>query len=1092
MSANENDIKLYGSFNSNKDSRGGASTIPSAVIGIVKNNVDSTRSGRIEVFLLRGNSANQDSPASWVPVNYMSPFFGYTQNTSSKDDNGNYLGNPNSYGMWMTPPDVGSEVLCVFLNGDINFGYYIGSLPKPGMTHMVPAVGASDNIIANASEAKSYGGASRLPVTEVNNANKAVKDSPTIAYTARPVHSWQADILFNQGLLKDPDRGSIGSSSMRESPSHVFGISTPGRPIYQGGYDDSTIGDAIKADAKDENFKIIGRRGGHSFVMDDGDLYGKDQLIRLRTSTGHMIIMNDYAQTLMIMHSNGQSYIELGREGTIDMYSTNSVNIRTEGDLNLHADRNININAVGDLNMSGKNTKVEALQSMTQYAGDTFQGYSKGDYTVKTESNYAVDASGDVGHKAKGTLFINGGKKKPNVKINSGDISTTPKSVGQIGVNVLSDTLFDDSKGYNPAPAKLTSIVNRAPAHMPWADAGKGVDVKTNKSASAAFPSPPSNTLKSLNEAIPKVPNNPTNTSFAATVPGLPDVSNLSKGLDTSLNNGSLTGMVSQLAVQAAAGPLGPAVLNGGAGVLTNGQGIKVAGIGSFGFNATQLSNAGVIKPGSDVAVNYALNSGKSLEQAFPNNIFTGQNGVTNLNQYINDTGIQAKSAASLLTQGENTLKASGILSGNEHSTQTAGLIMSTASLGLKATTDFLSTTTAGINAPGITAQGINTSQFNGMASSAKDLIAGGNFAAQLADKSMVALSGIKLGGIDVASAVKGFASSLYSSVLSAFKPLKPNVPQNLTAINAPPSPVGDFGSGINPLNGGLGLQGLGSVTSLATAAADVATKAANDPQLQGLAMQALEASVPGAGAAIAVAQAAQSGKSLDANTLASAAIGGAIPGGLPTGGVPGVNTASLGGLPGGADALTNDPGNPITSKGISDISGAIKNISGNISGSQFGSTLDSAKSLLAGGSLATVAMGGIDPAQMSKLNSLLGAIGHGALNISLPSSLSNAFDTSGLKSSAKDKLGGKIPSPTFGTGNAPETNTAGLSKLNSLSQSITSEQQNYTKLYDTYQTALADYGGESAEAKAAYDAVTKSAQAIETLQSQITKTVVV
>ena len=1012
MSANENDVKLSGSFRTNKDDRAGANTIPSAVIGIVKNNIDPTRSGKIEVFLLRGNSANQDSPASWVPVNYMSPFFGYTENESG-DDYGKFDGNPHSYGMWMTPPDIGTEVLCVFLNGDINFGYYIGALPKPGMTYMTPAVGSYDNVVMNESEAKSYGGATRLPVTEYNNANKTLKDSLTLTLpgaaggVARKVHSYQAAILFNQGLLKDADRGAISSSSMRESPSHVFGISTPGRPIYQGGYDDTSIGDAIKADAKNENFKIIGRRGGHSLVMDDGDLYGKDQLVRLRTASGHTLMMNDYAQTLLIIHANGQSYIELGREGTIDMYSTNSVNIRTEGDLNLHADRNININATGDLNMSGKNTKVEALQTLTQYAGDTFAGYSKGDYTVKTESNYATEASGDIGHKAKGTIFINGGKKKPNVKINSGEISTTPKPVGQIGVSVLSDTLYDDSKGYNPAPAKLSSIVNRAPAHMPWADAGKGVDVKTNKSSSAAFPSPPSAALKSINASVPSVPENATSTTLAATVPGLTDVSNLTKGLDTSLNNPALTGMVSQMAVQAALGPAGPAVANGGAGILTKENGTKVAGIGNFAFNATQMSNAGVIKPGSDVVVNYALNSGKSLEQAFPNNIFTGQNGVTNLNQYLNDPASQTKSAATLLTQSESSLKSSGIITGNEHATQTAGLIMGVAGLGLKSFSSLGVT-----NGAGLSTQGLNTNSLGSIAGSPKDLIAGGNFAANLADKSMVALSGIKLGGIDVASSVKGFAAGLFSSVLSAFKPLKANVPQNLTAINAAP---------------------------------------------------------PAAAAAGAVAQAAA------------------------TSTIPGVNTSSLGGLPGGADAISNNSDNPIiASEGIKNISGTVKNISGNITSSQFGSQVAAAKTLASGGTLASLAMGGIDPAQLSKLNSILGAIGHGAVNISLPASISNSFDTAKVASSTKDKLGGKVPSPTFGTGKAPPVNTAVLSQASTLSQSLASEQTNYDKLSKSYQTIVSQYGEDDVKTKTAYADLTKSAQTIESLQSQIANITIV
>jgi hypothetical protein len=941
---------------------------------------------------------------------------------------------------------------------------------------MTPGVGASDYVIANADEAKAYGGATRLPVTELNNAKKSTKDNPRLANSPRPIHSYQATILFNQGLIKDSDRGSISSSSMRESPSQVFGISTPGRPIYQGGYDDTSVKAAILADEKNENFKIIGRRGGHSFVMDDGDLFGKDQLIRLRTSTGHMILMNDYAQTLMIMHANGQSYIELGREGTIDMYSTNSVNIRTEGDLNLHADRNININAAGDLKMSAKNTKIEALQTMTQYAGDTFQGYSKGDYTTKTESNFATEASGDIGHKAKGTVFINGGKKKPNVKINSGDISTTPKAVGQIGVSVLSDTLFDDTKGYNPAPAKLTSIVNRAPAHMPWADAGKGVDVKVDKSASAAFPSPPSKAITAANLVAPKVPNNPTNTTFAATVPGLTDVSNLTKGLDTTLSNPALTSMVSQMAVTAALGPMGPAVLAGGAGVLSNGNGLKVAGIGNFALNASQMSAAGVIKPGSEVAVDYALNSGKALTQAFPNNIFTGQNGVTNLNQYLNDPTAQAKSAASLLTQGEGALKAAGLITGTEHSTQTAGLIMSTASLGLKATSDFLS----GGGAAGAAV---------GVMGSAKDLVSSGNFAAGLADKSMVALSGIKLGGIDVASAVKGFASGLYSSVLSAFKPLKPNVPQNLTAINAPPDPtsLANAAASAGDLTGAAN-----AMSGIASAATDLATKAANDPQLQGLAMKALEASVPGAGAAIAVAGAIQSGKSLDANTLANAAIAGAVPGGLPTGGIPGVNVASLGGLPGGSDAISNNASNPITGSGIKDISSSIKGISGAINSSELGTNIANAKSLLAGGSLATVAMGGIDPGMLSKLNSLLSSIGHGALNIALPTTISNAFKTDGLLASAKAKLGDKVPPPTFGATKAPEPNIAASVKVDSLAKQLDAEQANYKKLNEAWDAARVKYGVNSPQASDAFTPVYISSGKIAEIESEIRKTIII
>jgi hypothetical protein len=558
---------------------------------------------------------------------------------------------------------------------------------------------------------------------------------------------------------------------------------------------------------------------------------------------------------------------------------------------------------------------------------------------------------------------------------------------------------------------------------MPWSEAGKGTDKKTDKSASAAFPSPPSSALSAANAAAPKLPENPTNSTFAATVPNITDVSNITKGSNTSLSNPALTSMVSQMAVQAATGPLGPAVLNGGAGVLTTGQGIKVAGVGSFGFNAAQMSAAGIIKPNSEVAVNYALNSGKSLEQAMPNNIFTGQNGITNLSQFINDVGSQTKAAASLLVQGENTLKSSGILTGSEHSTQTAGLIMSTASLGIKATSDFLSSTSP-MSSSGLSPQGLANNLTNGMAGSASDLIAGGNFAAGLADKALVALSGIKLGGIDVAAAVKGFASSLYSSVLSAIKPLTANVPQNL---NSPPSPAD-----------------AGGVSSLASAASS----------------------------------AASSVKSAVSSVTAS---------------IPGINSASLGGLPGGASSIVNDVSNKVSTPGLSNISDAVKNIAANVNSSSLGSEIAAAKNLVSGGSLAAVAMNGIDPAQLSKLNSLFSAIGHGALNISLPKIASDTFNVAGIKAQSKKLLGdSKIPSPNFGTGTAPEPNVAGIEKLTSLAKAITDEQDNYNKLSNAYQITLAQHGYDSSEAKGALSQVTESAQALESLQTQISKTVII
>lgn len=280
--------------------------------------------------------------------------------------------------------------------------------------------------------------------------------------------------MHQQGLLRDPIRGPIGSSSQRETPSRVgWGVSTPGRPVYLGGYTDSNVATNVKtlAGKSPEQLKVITRRAGHTFVMDDGDIQGKDQLVRIRTSMGHQILLSDDGQCIHIIHANGQSWVELGKEGTIDMYSTNSVNVRTQGDINLHADNDININAKESLNIAAKNINIESSKETKVRTGADFNLYSAAKYTIKVAAGMSMAASGEASYSSTSTTFINGSV----INLNSGSTSVIPAEVKSIPVKTHTDTLYDDATGFSPAPGHLPSIVSRAPAHAPWASAGKGV-----------------------------------------------------------------------------------------------------------------------------------------------------------------------------------------------------------------------------------------------------------------------------------------------------------------------------------------------------------------------------------------------------------------------------------------------------------------------------------------------------------------------------------------------------------------------------------------------------------------------------------------
>jgi hypothetical protein len=780
----EDYINQSGKVKTYADDRGGSTLYSNPIIGIVKNNIDLLKSGKIQVYLKRQNLPNQDNPSYWTTVSYMSPFFGYTPNTGSPNAPGDYVGNPNSYGFWATPPDIGTEVVCIFINGDPNFGYYIGCIPQPALTHMVPATApGSKNVIPNEGESVGYGGASVLPVTEFNNANAEQDNSPVVTQSPRPIHSYQAAILNAQGLIRDTDRGVISSSSMRESPSRVFGMSTPGRPIYEGGYSDETISNAVSAEGQAQNYKVIGRRGGHSIVLDDGDLEGRDQLTRIRTAGGHMIMMNDYAQTLFIIHANGSSYIELGKEGTIDMYSTNSVNIRTQGDLNLHADNNININAAKDLNISGKNVHIESLEETTQYVGKDFKQNTQGNHGVKVDGKMSFASAGDSMIKSGGSNYLKGG---PNIYLNTGESSLQPEKVKQLPIVAHTDTLRDQEKGYIPAPGKLPSIVTRAPAHMPWLNANQGVDVKTNLSADANLPAAPSRNLQQTNNSVSTTNITPTTPALTATVP-------------QSVNSDSESGtsaLVSQAAVAASVGPAATAVASGAGIVSVNG--INTASIGSLGLNPAQLEKAGIIKAGSSVAVNALIQQGKPLSAALPNNVFTGKDGIRTLSQFVGSSDAQAKTMESLLDQGKTDLVNANLISGKESLTQTGGVILASAMKGTAAVAEFMKQTSSGaVNVPNVTTAAANLN--NTISGSIESLVKSGNFAANLSDKATGTL-----GGVDVGDSLKGAAAGAFAKIKDTYKNLKANVPQILSGP-ATSSDVAQESDSRLPIPGGEG-----------------------------------------------------------------------------------------------------------------------------------------------------------------------------------------------------------------------------------------------------------------------------------------------
>ena len=470
-----------------KQDRGGVPAQFGPFTGIVKNNVDPTRSGRLQVYIDVFSGGDPNDSTKWTTVNYLPSFYGSTTPNLTPDAGvGTYPGNQTSYGMWFTPPDIGITVLCVFVNGDRQLGYYIGVVPDNGVGAMVPAIGGSSKYVTgNKNQETYFADAPLLPVTEINTNNPAVVNAGRFFDQLKPVQAVVAGAMFQQGLANDPERGPIKSSSQRETPSAVFGISTPGIPIFQGGMKPNDIRQKIQNnELKPADARVIGRMGGHTLVMDDGDLQGNNALFRLRTPKGHQITMNDSDDFFYITHANGQTWLEFGREGTVDIFSTNSVNIRTQGDINFHADRNINMYAGGNIQVkSEKSTTMEAVTDFNITAQRDFKIYSKATIGVRADGTMALQSAGGSWLGGSDLKFTAGG-----IDLNgpTAPTVTAPKPIATIE---LDDTKFSTSKGWQVDPDALKTIVPRAPTHEPYPYHNKGVDVKIK--LEEGKPSPP-------------------------------------------------------------------------------------------------------------------------------------------------------------------------------------------------------------------------------------------------------------------------------------------------------------------------------------------------------------------------------------------------------------------------------------------------------------------------------------------------------------------------------------------------------------------------------------------------------------------------
>lgn len=396
---------------------------PGPYIGIVKDNVDPTSMGALRVLIPSLPPGGEDGyDSNLIRCNYLNPFYGVkSQAGVDPTAPADYESTQHSYGMWFVPPDIDSKVMVIFVEGKRSQGYWMGCVMEPVMNHMIPGIASSENALSRvqASEGSLSRGQSQneieygtdnLPVGEINRSLYNSAQTGTGLKQKKPIHP-QADILARQGLISDTVRGTTSSSARRESPSQVYGISTPG-PINRSSKKKSVVGALDK-----QNLSQLVRKPGHTFVMDDGDENENNKLIRLRTGGGHQILMHDTENVIYIANATGNAWMEFSQSGRIDVYSADSINLRSSTNFNIHSDAGINLFAKDTVKIRGKNGVVIDGANITNYADmDIINQATQGYVTTRAAGSIFSYAGISQWHNSAGEFHLSGQEVHFNTK----------------------------------------------------------------------------------------------------------------------------------------------------------------------------------------------------------------------------------------------------------------------------------------------------------------------------------------------------------------------------------------------------------------------------------------------------------------------------------------------------------------------------------------------------------------------------------------------------------------------------------------------------------------------------------------------------
>lgn len=415
-------LKSYSSDGAEETQEYSAGRVSTMTLGVVVDTDDPLQMGRLRVFC----STLNDDPKSisaipWAA--YISPYGGSINNSSfSRGPEGSTTSGPVHYGMWAIP-ELGAHVLVGCIDGDPRRRYYIGCMNEHQETHTMLT-----------GRWNWSGGNVDGPLSSTGQPIQPLYDNLQLAYDGK---SDSAEFKTRAADYQATAiRDDVGQPPIRSKLSYLDQV----YKTISENEEDAWVKDKLGSHGYDwTGFRNIGAMyssrvyglstpGFHALSMDDRAFNSR---IKLRSSSGHLLLMDDTNERIYVATNRGDSWIEMDSNGNIDVFSNRRISMRAKNDINFTTDETFRVKAKKGIHMySGNNTGQDNLESVP--ADGEIRIQAENDLHIVTNANLRQYSLAKTIFEVGDDMCTSvGGSKFTQVQLdinwitNSGDLNTT-------------------------------------------------------------------------------------------------------------------------------------------------------------------------------------------------------------------------------------------------------------------------------------------------------------------------------------------------------------------------------------------------------------------------------------------------------------------------------------------------------------------------------------------------------------------------------------------------------------------------------------------------------------------------------------------